>query len=70
MTTTCSYATGFGRILDDSGDFQVVGEAGDAATGIELAAALQPALVLMDISLPRVSGIAAIPPIREGFVTA
>jgi DNA-binding NarL/FixJ family response regulator len=57
--------TGFGRILDDSGDFQVVGEAGDAATGIELAAALQPALVLMDISLPRVSGIAAIPPIFE-----
>jgi DNA-binding NarL/FixJ family response regulator len=37
--------------------FDVVGEAASAEEGIELAASLTPALVLMDIKMPGVDGI-------------
>lgn len=40
-------------------DLRVVGEAGSAAGAIELAAALRPDLVLLDISLPDESGVHA-----------
>ena len=36
--------------------FRVVGEAGDAASALQLAAELQPDLVLLDIGLPDVDG--------------
>ncbi|MCA1716480.1 MAG: response regulator transcription factor [Actinobacteria bacterium] len=39
-------------------DLEVVGEAGDATEAISLARALRPAVVLMDVELPGVSGIA------------
>ncbi|MBD0312379.1 MAG: response regulator transcription factor, partial [Microcoleus sp. T3-bin5] len=39
--------------------FSVVGEAGDGAQAIELAAQLQPDVVLMDIDLPVMDGITA-----------
>jgi DNA-binding NarL/FixJ family response regulator len=56
---------GFRKIIDDCDEFEVVGEAGDAAAALESAIALQPAIVLMDISLPDGSGIEAIKSIRE-----
>ena len=56
---------GLRRILDESGEFDVVGEAGDLATALEQAAALQPALVLMDVGLPDGSGIKAIRSVQE-----
>ena len=40
-------------------EFEVVGEAGDARTALEVAAASQPDLVVMDVSLPDLSGIEA-----------
>jgi two-component system, NarL family, invasion response regulator UvrY len=39
--------------------FQLVGEAAGGAEGVELAAALHPDLVLMDINMPEMSGIEA-----------
>jgi two-component system nitrate/nitrite response regulator NarL len=46
-------------------DFSVVGEASDGAEAIGLAARLQPKLVLLDLSMPGLSGIQALPLLRD-----
>jgi DNA-binding NarL/FixJ family response regulator len=51
-------------LLDQHG-FNVVGEAGDGETAIELARSLGPQLVLLDLSMPGMSGLEALPRIRE-----
>lgn len=51
-------------ILELDGRFEVVGEAGDGLTGIELAEELQPDLVLLDLSMPKMDGLEALPEIR------
>jgi DNA-binding NarL/FixJ family response regulator len=43
-------------LLQDEG-FQVVGEAEDGRSGLELALALDPDLVLLDVALPDLSGL-------------
>ena len=44
------------RKLLEGDDFEVVGEAADGASGIELARELGPDLVLLDVVLPDLSG--------------
>lgn len=51
--------------LDDS--IQVVGEAGDGETGINMAETLCPQVVLMDINLPKMNGIIACKKIKENL---
>ena len=46
-------------------DLEVVGEAGGVAEAISLARALHPDVVLMDVEMPGVSGIAAIATLRR-----
>lgn len=48
-----------------SSDFEVVGEARDGVEAVKLAVALQPDLVVMDIRMPRLSGIEACREIRN-----
>lgn len=48
-------------ILDESGEFHVVGEASDTASAVELARTLQPQLVLLDVSMPGSDGLTAVP---------
>lgn len=50
---------GFRMVLEAEDDFVIVGEAGDGAQAISLAGALHPDVVLMDIRMPGVDGIAA-----------
>ena len=50
---------GYRRLLERSSDIRVVGEAGDSAEAYQLMCQLKPAVVVMDISLPDVSGIEA-----------
>ena len=50
---------GFRLILEAEPDLEVVGEAGDGATGITMAAALRPDVVLMDVRMPGTDGIQA-----------
>jgi DNA-binding NarL/FixJ family response regulator len=50
---------GFRMILEAEADLAVVGEAGDGAEAIELAKRCQADVVLMDIRMPNVDGIAA-----------
>jgi DNA-binding NarL/FixJ family response regulator len=50
---------GIARLLDASPGIEVVGLAGDGEEAIELSAECQPDVVLMDLQMPRVDGIAA-----------
>lgn len=47
--------------LERSGHFEVVGEAGDGREGIDAATALQPDIVLLDVSMPVMDGLEALP---------
>jgi DNA-binding NarL/FixJ family response regulator len=51
--------TGFRMILETEPDLHVVAEASDGEEAVALAAALQPDVVLMDVRMPGVDGIAA-----------
>jgi DNA-binding NarL/FixJ family response regulator len=51
--------TGFRLILDGEPDIEVVGEAADGAAAVRVAAREQPDIVLMDIRMPVLDGIAA-----------
>jgi NarL family two-component system response regulator LiaR len=50
---------GLRTFLELVDDIQVVGEAGDGAAAVELARRAQPDVVLMDLVMPRMDGIAA-----------
>lgn len=51
--------------LEGDEDFVVVGEAGDGAAAIEGIADTKPAAVLLDLSMPGMDGLEAIPEIRR-----
>ena len=44
--------------------FTVVGEARDGVAAVSLAQSLQPDLVILDVSMPRLDGIEALPQVR------
>src|ERR671932_1569467 len=46
-------------------DFSVVGEAADGEQAIEVARRLQPDLILLDLSMPGLGGVQALPRLRE-----
>jgi DNA-binding NarL/FixJ family response regulator len=50
---------GFRLILEAAGDIRVVGEAGDGEAAIDVIHSTRPDVVLMDIRMPRLDGVAA-----------
>jgi two-component system, NarL family, response regulator NreC len=52
-------------ILEPEADFELVGEAESAEESIKLVSQLQPDLIIMDISMPGMGGLNAIPSLRE-----
>ena len=53
------FREGLRTLLSVQPDFEVVGEAGNGAEAIRLARLLQPAVVLMDLQMPVLDGVAA-----------
>jgi DNA-binding NarL/FixJ family response regulator len=52
--------------MEEDPGFKVVGEAGDGRTALDGIAATRPAAVLLDLSMPDMGGLEAIPEIRQG----
>jgi DNA-binding NarL/FixJ family response regulator len=57
-------------VLDEEGDIELAGEAFDGQSCIALTAELQPDVVLLDESMPGMSGLEAIPRIGEACPSA
>lgn len=51
-------------VFEAEPDFEVVGEAGDGRTGVAVTEQLQPDVVLLDIAMPVMDGLDAIPAMR------
>ena len=56
---------GLSSLLGRKGDFEIVGEAADGAEAVKRAAELRPDVVIMDIMMPRLDGVAATAEIRK-----
>lgn len=52
---------GFSLILDAEADIRVIGQAADGVDAIDLVKREQPDVVLLDIRMPRLDGLAALP---------
>lgn len=48
-------------ILNNNPDYEVIGECANAREAIELVASLRPDIIILDINLPGISGIEAVP---------
>ena len=58
---------GLAMFLNMDGDFEIVGEASNGKEAIKLVEDLEPDVVLMDLLMPTMSGLDAIPLIREQY---
>ena len=52
-------------ILEQHGGFEVVGEAGNGQEAVELSGALKPDALVLDLAMPVMDGLEAIPLVRE-----
>jgi len=64
------FRRGLHMVLEQEGDMQVVGEAGDGGQAVEMTARLAPDIVLMDVRMPRRSGIEACRAIKDASPSA
>ena len=58
---------GLRSVLDGYADLAVVGEASNGEEAVSMAERLRPALVLMDVNMPRMSGVEATARIKARY---
>lgn len=51
--------TGFRMVLQSQADIEIAAEAGDGAQAVEVAAASEVDVILMDVRMPRMDGVQA-----------
>ena len=51
--------SGIRRLLEDSGQVEIIGEADSGEEGVKLALELKPDVILMDVSMPGIGGVEA-----------
>ena len=56
---------GLAAVLEHESDLEVVGQAGDGIEAVALARRLAPDVILMDLQMPRMDGVAAIKQIKQ-----
>lgn len=61
---------GLRLLLDAQPDLKVVGEAGDGGEALALAESLQPDLILLDLTMPGLGGMEALPLLQKAVPTA
>jgi DNA-binding NarL/FixJ family response regulator len=61
---------GIRAVLTNADDMTVVGEAADGRSAVEQARALQPDVILLDIAMPGLGGLEAVPLLRRELPTA
>jgi DNA-binding NarL/FixJ family response regulator len=59
------FRDGLRRLLESEPGFQVIGEASDGARAIELTGQLKPDVLLLDLAMPKMTGIAALRDLAE-----
>ena len=59
------FRDGLRRLLEEAGDFAVVGEAADGGQAVHLAETHQPDVLLLDVAMPRTSGLEALRMLAE-----
>ena len=59
------FRRGLEMVLEEEDDIELVGEAGDGAEAVDMAAELLPDVVLMDVRMPKRSGIEACRAIKD-----
>jgi len=53
------------QLLEREQDFEVIGEAGDGEEAVRLASQLKPDVIIMDVAMPKLSGVEATKQIKE-----
>ena len=53
------------QLLEQESDFEIVGEANDGNEAVQMVSQLKPDIVIMDVAMPKLSGIEATKQIKE-----
>ncbi len=57
--------TGLRKVLENETDMEVIGEAADGRETVDMIKALRPAVAIIDIAMPQLSGLEAMRTVRE-----